>query len=282
MKPTKKRIGRLLFILSIILFIFQMGYLFLNDTYNLEYIDNRLFYVVNTLIVAGMAASIFLLFIIPKTWKIISSVTAVILILLQGGLILNHGQQTKQIVSFSPDMKNQFVLKEDRKTGEAVYYRTYYRFFARPKEVLPYETQGKFKLKWLENDIATLTYRASDNSIHQYIGTYGARDSGISYTYVGPTIQGQWKGNDARIDCTPKGISIDYNGKSGQYYDWDNVVQFGTIAIVLMRDGEAEWTIGLNEHFQSHSNDPKPPSGEITLYRASMDRVEPVRLTFIE
>ncbi|XXM71970.1 hypothetical protein ACQ0QQ_20220 [Lysinibacillus sphaericus] len=281
MKQTKKGIGRLLFILSIILFIFQMGYLFLHAIYNLEYIDNRLFYVVNILIVAGMAASIFLLFSIPKMWKIISSVTAIILMLLQGGLILNHGQQTKQIVSFSPNMKNQFVLKEDRKTGEAVYYRTYYRIFARPKEVLPYETQGNFKLKWLENDIAALTYRASDNSIHQYIGTYGARDSGISYSYVGPTIQGQWKGNDARIDSWPEGISISYNGKSGQY-SWDNVVQFGTIAIVLMSAGEAEWTIGLNENFQSHSNDPKPPSGEITLYRASMDRVEPVKLTFME
>jgi hypothetical protein len=281
MKPTKKRIGCLLFILSIILFIFQMGYLFLHAAYTLEYIDNRLFYVVNILITAGMTASIFLLFSIPKTWKIISSVTAIILILLQGGLILNHDQQTKQIVSFSPDMKNQFVLKEDRKTGEAVYYRAYFRIFARPKEVLPYETQGKFKLKWLENDIAALTYRASDNSIHQYIGTYGARDSGISHSYVGPTIQGQWEGNDARIDSRPEGISINYNGKSGQY-SWDNVVQFGTIAIVLMKAGEAEWTIGLNENFQSHSNDPKPPSGEITLYRASMDHVEPVKLTFME
>lgn len=278
---NKKITGRILFILSIALFVFQMGYLFLHASYELEYTDNRLFYVFNILMVAGMAASIFLLFSIPKKWRIISYVTAGILILLQGGLILNHSQQTKQIVSFSPDMKNQFVLKEDIKTGEAVYYRTYYRIFARPKEVLPYKTQGQFKLKWLENDIAALTYQAANKSIHQYIGTYGARDSDISYTYVGPTIQGKWQGNGARIDSRPDGISVNYNGKSGQY-SWDNVVQFGTIAIVLMRDGEAEWTIGLNENFQSHSNDPLPPSGEITLYRASMDRVEPIRLTFVE
>lgn len=278
---NKKITGRILFILSISLFIFQMGYLFLHATYALEYIDNRLFYVFNILMVAGMAASIFLLFSILKKWRIISYVTAGILILLQGGLILNHSQQTKQIVSFSPDMKNQFVLKEDIKTGEAVYYRTYYRIFARPKEVLPYKTQGQFKLKWLENDIAALTYQAANKSIHQYIGTYGARDSGISYTYVGPTIQGKWQGNGARIDSRPDGISVNYNGKSGQY-SWDNVVQFGTIVIVLMRDGEAEWTIGLNENFQSHSNDPLPPSGEITLYRVSMDHVEPIRLTFVE
>ncbi|CAN7546670.1 hypothetical protein [Rossellomorea sp. LjRoot5] len=281
MKPTKKITGRMLFVLSIVLFIFQMGYLFLHATYELEYIDNRLFYAINILIVAGMAASILLLFSIPKTWKIISYVIVGILILLQGGLILNHSQQTKQIVSFSPDMKNQFVLKENRKTGEAVYYRTYYRLFARPKEVLPYETQGKFKLKWLENDIAALTYQAADKSIHQYIGTYGARDSGISYTYVGPTIQGQWEGNGARIESRPDGISVNYNGKSGEY-SWDNVVQFGTIAIVLMHNGEAEWTIGLNENFQSHSNDPKPPAGDITLYQVTMKSVRPIRLTYVE
>ncbi|WP_201715619.1 hypothetical protein [Rossellomorea arthrocnemi] len=281
MKPTNKITGRLLFVLSIALFIFQMGYLFLHTTYELEYIDNRLFYLFNILMVAGIAVSIFLLFTIPKTWKITSYVIMGILILLQGGLILNHSQQTKQIISFSPDTKNQFVLKEVRKTGEAVYYRTYYRIFARPKEVLPYETKGEFKLKWLENDIAALTYQASDNSTHQFIGTYGARDSGISYTYVGPTIQGQWKGHEARIDSTPKGISINYNGKTGQF-TWDDVVQFGTTAIVLVRDGEAKWTIGLNENFQSHSNDPKPPSGEITLYEASMDPVDPVRLSFIK
>ncbi|MEI2665756.1 hypothetical protein [Rossellomorea sp. LJF3] len=278
---TKKITGRILFILSIALFIFQMGYLFLHATYELEYIDHRLFYAINIVIVAGMALSIFLLFTIPKKWRITIYVTIGFLILLQGGLILNQSQQTKQIVSFSPDMKNQFVLKEDRKTGEAVYYRTYYRIFARPKEVLPYETQGKFKLKWLENDIAALTYNAADKSIHQYIGTYGARDSGISYSYVGPTIQGQWEGNGARVDSRPEGISVNYNGKSGQY-SWDNVVQFGTIAIVLMKDEEAEWTIGLNENFESHSNDPKPPSGEITLYQASMESVKPVRLIFVK
>ncbi|PFA62828.1 hypothetical protein CN378_17445 [Bacillus sp. AFS015802] len=281
MTSTKKITGRVLFILSIALFIFQMGYLFLHAVYELEYIDNRLFYVFNILIVVGMAASFFILFTLPKKWKITSFVVTGILILLQGGLILNHRQQTKQIVCFSPNMENQFVLKEDRKTGEAVYYRPYLGIFGRPKEVLPYQTKGEFKLKWLENDIAALTYQAADNTVHQYIGTYGARDRGLSYSYVGPTIQGQWEGEDARIDSTPKGISIDYKGESEQY-TWDNVVQFGTIAIVLVHDGEAEWTIGLNENFQSHSNDPKPPSGEVTLYPASMGKVEPVSLTFVE
>ncbi|TYS90091.1 hypothetical protein [Rossellomorea aquimaris] len=281
MKSTKKITGRVLFILSITLFIFQMGYLFLHATYKVEYIDNRLFYLFNILIIIGMAASIFILFTLPKTWKVLSSVVVAILILLQGGLIIHHGQQTTQVVSFSPGMKNQFVLKEDIGTGKAAYYRTYYRILARPKEVLPYQTKGEFKVKWLEKDIAVLTYPAADNSIHQYIGTYGARDSGISYSYVGPTIQGQWKGDGARIDSTTEGISIDHDGKI-EKYNWDNVVQFGTIAIVLVHDGEAEWTIGLNENFQSHSNDPNPPAGEITLYQASLESVEPVRLTFVE
>lgn len=281
MKPTKKTLGRVIFILSIGLFILQMGYLFVHSVYEVEYIDNRLFYLFNLLILAGMAASIFLLFFIPKTWKILTCVTGAILILLQGGLLLYHSFHTTNLVSFSPGMNHQFVLKEDKDAGKAVYYRTYYGILARPKETLPYKTKGEFKMKWLTKDMAALTYKAADNSIHQYIGTYGSRDSGISYSYVGPTIQGQWEAEDARITSTPKGISIDYKGETHQY-DWNNVVQFGTIAIVLVHNGEAEWTIGLNENFQSHSNDPEPPSGEIILYPASMETVEPVRLTLYE
>ncbi len=281
MKPNKKISGRILFLLSSGLFILQMGYLFLHFAYEVEFIDNRLFYLINSLIVICMAASFFLLFGMTKMWKITSYVVLAILILLQGGLTLSHSLKTKEIVRFSPNLKNQFVLKEDRETGEAVYYRTYYGILARPNETLPYKTKGEFKLKWLEDDIAVLTYKAVDNSIHQYIGTYGARDGGISYSYVGPTIHGEWKGNDARISSTTDGISINYNGETKQY-DWDNVVQFGTIAIVLIKNGNAEWTIGLNENFQSHSNDPMPPSGEITLYRASMEEFEPIRFTFVE
>ena len=64
-------------------------------------------------------------------------------------------------------------------------------------------------------------------------------------------------------------------------YDWENIVQFGTIAVVLMKNNEAEWTIALNENFKSNSNEPAPPSGEITIYKATMDKNEPIRLEYV-
>ena len=52
-----------------------------------------------------------------------------------------------------------------------------------------------------------------------------------------------------RLISAPEGITIDYNGEM-ESYDWENIVQFGTIAVVLTKNNEAEWTIALNENFK--------------------------------
>jgi hypothetical protein len=284
MKPIdtrfKKSGGWLLFLAAIGLFCLQMGYLFLHSRYDVEYTDTRLFYILNLLIIACMTASILLLYSFSKKVKwIIASITTV-LVLLQAGLLVHHIDQTNQVTSLSPDWKHLFVIKENRETGEAVHYRTSYWLFARPKESLPYMTSGEFKVKWLEKDIAALTYKADDGTIHQYIGTYGDREGGVSYSYVGPSIQGTWEGKNARVISTTEGITIDNNGEMKRY-DWDSVIQFGTLAVVLLRNNQAHWTIALNEDFKSNSNEPAPPSGTITLYKATMDHVESVTLKYV-
>ncbi len=200
--------------------------------------------------------------------------------------MINHSKRINHIVSISSDFKNVLVIKENRATGQAIYYRTYYGIFARPKETLPYRTIGEFKVKWLEKDIAAVTYKDSIHSIHQYIGTYGDRNEG-SYSYVGPSIHGKWQAGSVRMISDSEGITIDNNGEV-ESYDWKNIVQFGTIAIVLMKNNEAtsmnnneaQWTIALNENFNSNSNSSIPPSGEITLYKATMDINEPLKLGY--
>ncbi|MEH7009446.1 hypothetical protein V7087_01280 [Neobacillus niacini] len=134
-------------------------------------------------------------------------------------------------------------------------------------------------MKWLEKDIAAVTYIATDNKIHQYIGTYGDRNGGSSYSYVGPSIHGQWEGDNVRVTSASEGITIDNNGEI-ESYDWESIVQFGTIAIILMKKNEAQWSIALNENFKSNSNDPIPPSGEITIYKATMNDNEPITLEY--
>ncbi|HHY74274.1 MAG TPA: hypothetical protein GX497_13830 [Bacillus bacterium] len=279
-KHRKKIGGWLFFLIAIGLFAVQMGYFFLQSRYFMEYVDNRIFYVINILIVICMVFSIFLLLSVTKNWKVITTSITMVLILLHVGLFINQSYKTKHIVSISPDLKNVLVIKENRESGQARYYRTYFGILARPKESLPYKTKDEFKVKWVEKDIAAVTYKAADNSIHQYIGTYGDRNGGYSYSYVGPSIHGQWKGENARVISAPKGITIDYNGKT-EKYSWDSIVQFGTLAVVLVKNNEATWTIALNENFKSNANEPIPPSGEITLYKATMDNNEPITMKYV-
>lgn len=269
--------GWLFFLIAIGLFCIQMGYTILRSRYDIEYADNRIFYVINIMIGICLFLSIFLLFTVTKKWKMIMTSIMVTLISLQVGLLINDNHKTKHIVSISPDLKHLLVIKENREIGLAIYYRTYYGIFARPKESLPYKTNGEFKVKWVEKDIAAVTYKTAGNTIHQFIGTYGDRIGGNSYSYVGPSIYGQWEGEHMRVISASEGITIDNNGEV-EKYDWDNIVQFGTIAIVLMKNNEANWTIALNENFKSNSNEPIPPSGEITIYKATMDNNEPITL----
>ncbi|MFZ0369643.1 MAG: hypothetical protein WAM07_08575 [Halobacillus sp.] len=279
-KKGKKIIGWLFFLAAIGLCCVQGVYFLLENNYTVEYIDNRIFYVINLLIIVFMMFTIFLLLTLEKKGKILISSIAAALILLQAGLMVNHSYETKQVISFSPELNHLLVIKEDSDTGQAAYYRTRYGLFARPKEDLPYQTSGDYKVKWLEKDIAAVTYEAADHNLHQYIGTYGARDGGISYSYVASMTRGQWKGDAAQVTNSSEGIAIDYQGET-EHYTQENMVQFGTLALVLMENNEAKWTIALNENFQSNSNDPEPPAGEITLYKATMEKNAPITLEYI-
>lgn len=280
MKHHKKIGGCLFFLLALGLFALQMGYFFLHAKYGMEYVDNRIFYVVNILIVICIALALFLQLHIAKKWKPIVLSIIVALIFLQMGLLLNDSYKTKHVVDISPNFKKILVIKEDKTTSKAKYYRTYFGMFARPKENLPYQTKGEFKVKWIEKDIAAVTYQSTDNTIHQYIGTYGDRNEGTSYSYVGTSIHGQWQGGNTRIISASEGITIEHNGNI-ESYNWNSVVQFGTLAVVLLKNNEAAWTIALAENFKSNANERIPPSGEITLYAATMEENEPVRLEYV-
>ncbi|MCA1011569.1 hypothetical protein [Halobacillus halophilus] len=278
-RSGKKIFGWLFFLAAIGLFSGQGIYFVLENKYTVEYFDNRLFYVINLFIIVFMMLSLFLLLTLEKKGKILISNIAAALILLQAGLMVNHSYETKQVISFSPELDHLLVIKEDSDTGQAAYYRTRYGLLALPKEDLPYQIGGDYKVKWLENDIAAVTYEADEQTLHQYIGTYGARDGGTSYSYVASMSRGQWKGKTAEVTNSSEGITIQYKGET-EHYTQENMVQFGTLALVLTENNEAKWTIALNENFKSNSNSPEPPTGEITLYKATMEQNNPISLEY--
>lgn len=266
-----KMVGWILLLIAIGFFCLQMGYFYVHTRFQVAYVDNRIFYIINMVCVICLALALLFLLTPTKKWKMIGTSVLIIFIIVNTVLLVKSNQQIKNIISISPDMKHVFSIKEDIERGEAVYYRSYYYILARPKERLPHETQSTFHVEWLENDVAAATYKATDNSIQQFVGTYGDRGGGSSYYYVGAEIQGKWEGNNAQVISNTEGISVIENGKT-ESFDWDHIQQFGTLAVVLMDDNEAAWTIALNKNIEINSNGLVSQTGDISLYKATLEK----------
>lgn len=245
----------------------------------IEYIDHRLFYIINLFCVLLLFTSILLLLQLKKNEKWIGASVVIIMVAANTIFLVSSNKEINSIISISPDYNHLLVMKENRSQGDTVYYRSYYGIFAVPKERLPYQTNGDFKVKWLENDIAAVTYKDKNQNIHQFIGTYGDRGGGRSYYYVGAEIHGLWKGSNIKVIGNSDGITIIDHGNP-ETFQWDNMVQFGTLAVVLMKGNKAAWTIALGADYQVQSDSSLPKTGNIILYKATMDENQPHTLFY--
>src|SRR5690625_3007905 len=191
--------GWLLFMFAIIFFCLQMGYLYANKRFQVEYIDDRIFYLINIMSVACLVLAVIILLELTKKWKTIWISIATIFVMVNGFLLVVNNLALKNVIDISPNYKHVLSLKTNVSTGETTYYRNYYGILARPKEILPYEVVGDFKVKWLVDDIGAVTYESTDNNIHQFIASYGDRGDGGSYYQVAPHIRGQWQGENVEV-----------------------------------------------------------------------------------
>src|SRR5699024_3419313 len=173
-----------------------------------------LFYMINIFCVICLFLAVGYLLRLKKRSKLIVTGIGAAFIIVNIVMLVSSNKEIKNITSISPDWNHVLSVKNYIETGDAVYYRSYYGILARPKEKLPYETTGEFKTEWLADDIVAVTYKATDNTIQQFIGTYGDRGSGMSYYYVGPEIHGKWQGDNIEVLRDPKGISITENNET--------------------------------------------------------------------
>ena len=273
----KKVFGWLLFTLAIMFFCFQMAYLYVNQTFQVEYVDDRIFYMINIFCVICLVLAVIFLLTLTKKWKNIWITMTSLFVMINVVFLVTNNITIKNVLDISPNYKHVISLKTNMNTGETTYYRNYYGILARPKEKLPYEVVGAFKVDWLTDDIGAVTYQATDNHVHQFIATYGTRSDDNSYYYVGPEIHGIWQGEDVEVISNEKGITVVYDGKT-ELFEHDHVVQFGTIAVVLTRGNEAAWTIALNKNLKIDTAGNTQPIGDISLYKATMDETEPIIL----
>ncbi|MEK3907774.1 hypothetical protein [Oceanobacillus sp. FSL K6-0127] len=274
----KKVMGWMLFLVAIGFFCMQIGYLVLHERFQVEYVDNRLFYIINIVCLVCLTLAILLL--LQSTRKFIMSISSISALLIIGHvfLLISSNNEIKNITSISPDWKHVLSIKENMESGEAIYYRSYYGILARPKEVLPEQTIGEYQVEWLAEDVGAVTYKAANNTTQQFIATYGDRGSGISYYYVGAQTHGNWQGDNVELVSGPEGITVTENGEA-EIFQWDDIHQFGTLAIVLKKNGEAAWTIALHENFQVDTGTIEANDGNILLYKATMENAEPIVLS---
>src|SRR5699024_2600094 len=116
-----------------------------------------------------------------KRFKIVGASVVSIFIIVNMELLVNSNAEIRNIISVSSNGKNVFSIKDNKLSGETCYYRSYYGVLARPKEQLPTESVGDYKVEWLANDVAAFTYQTTENITKQFIGTYGDRKNGLSY-----------------------------------------------------------------------------------------------------
>ncbi|SFM12020.1 hypothetical protein SAMN04487943_10838 [Gracilibacillus orientalis] len=275
MKKRAKWFGGVFFLIAVAFLLLQVGSLIVQSHYQAEYIDNGLFYIFNIIIVISLGLSLLSILSLKKMGNVILVTIASLIIIANSYLMYQSNQDIKNITSISPDTKQIFSLKKNTNTGEATYYRSYYRILGRPKEALPSPIDKEGDLMWLADDIAVFTYRDKQQQMQQFVGTYGDRKDSSSYSYVGAQIYGQWEDENTAITVNQEGITI-----NRQLFEWDQTQQYGTLAIVLSDNAEAKWTIALGDDFFFDENNAEPPTGEIILYEATTKDTEAISLQY--
>ncbi|SHN27113.1 hypothetical protein [Gracilibacillus kekensis] len=280
MKKWVKIIGILIFLIAVAIFCLQLGSFIAQPLYQAEYIDNRLFYLFNIIIVLSLGISMLLLLSLNKRRITIIVTIGIIMTAINVYLMYESNQGIKNITSVSPSGEEVFAIKSNTYTGEATYYRSYFRILGRPHKELSQVIEKGGPINWLTDDIAVFTYLDKNQHIQQFVGTYGDRQDGRSYYYVGSQIRGNWQGENTRVIANSDGITIMQQGND-HFFDWDHVQQYGTLAIVLSENDQAKWTIALGADFSFDDHTPEPPTGEIILYKAKLKNTEAIALEYI-
>src|SRR5690625_7848064 len=101
----KRRIstwGALLFLFALGSFSFQMGFLFLQANFQVEYIDNRIFYIINMICVLCLGVAIYLLLALTGKWRWMMGSLFAIWRVVNGGLLVGSYQLVQNRMGHRP------------------------------------------------------------------------------------------------------------------------------------------------------------------------------------
>ena len=262
--------------LALLFIIMQLAYFHYNEKSHYEYIADWMFYAVNGLILVcmGFPIAYVLRYSRKGTYAVILLLSAIFCVNLI--FMFVNGWATRSIVSISSDLKYEMVLKQDPETGKVNVYRNPLLIFARRYEPLSYAVEGDIKLQWLADGVCAITCMDTEHQLRQYIGTFGDRGDGLSYYTVLGAIRGSWAldaiHNDGYKITEDGGTITITDGSRSETFNQNECEQFGTLALVLYKDGVPRWTIALNGDCQLNDLNIIEDSGTITLCEVSMEK----------
>jgi hypothetical protein len=260
---------------AILLAGMQAAYFFYNEKSGYEYIADWMLYAVNALIFIAIYFSVYFYTGVRKRALRTAGIPLGLLMCVNIVFMGLSGFKTDSVIAVSPDL-HMMVLKQNPQTGEVTTYRNQHLIFARRYEQLAYTADGPLKTQWLTPDVCAVTYSDTGGDVRQYVGTFGDRASGPFYYTVTQAVRGRWSmdaknADDRKITADETGITIMSGGQT-EAYSYDDCVQFGTLAVVLCKDGVPRWTIALNQDCNVNSLRTLDDGCTITLCRVSTDK----------
>lgn len=278
-KRIKKIVGISTLVICIIFILEQAIYFFILAKNDYEYVIDILLYVINEIIIiSGLISINCLINKLRNKIRIATYILCLIATIVNIAFLINQGIDNKCIVSFSKDFSNELILKINRNSGAIKLYRNAKLFlFAKQKEQFSCESEGRIKKQWLTGDICGITYQDKEGILREYVVTYGDRGNNISYYYVAPALEGNWKEESQYSDNTTlladsKGIKIT-KGQKEELFEYSDCKQFGTIALVLYKNEIPKYVVALNEDCElDEKTNIIKKGGTITLVEISMDK----------
>lgn len=268
-----------LWILEVLLIIFQAGVILLGVLGQYFLIYQWIFYGVNYLIIIIPC----LLYSKNKylTWA--KLIIAIVLFTVNTTFFYYMGN-TNLIIDKSQDKKHEVILKEYKNSNyETIRLKRRWVIFGKKVDTLigssKYKTieKGTYKIDWVSGDTAVINYTANvDGVLQQSIISFRSTNY-ISYVNVLPSLNGKWIEKDnSKNYFMYTGDKLVY-AKDGQlyYYNTANTKQQGVTAIVIKGDStKPSLTVVLNSDCVIGSDCLINPGGTITINEITLEKTE--------
>jgi hypothetical protein len=234
-----KKIKALLWIIGLLLIIFQVFVIYVAAPKGYYLIYDWIFYAVNY----AIAFILCLILVGKRYFKWPAIIASLILITVNTTFFYNTGD-VNIVISKPGNKEHELILKEYKKMSyETMKLERKWAIFGKKTSVLmgssEYKTieNGTYKITWISGDIAVLTYKTDVGSLQESIFSFRATNT-VSYVYVAPSLSGKWleKDNPNNYFLYDRGkIVYAQNGKLYYYQDQD-IEQQGITSIIIKGD----------------------------------------------